>query len=204
MINTNYLKIANDIEFNSWNIEEIEKSFIDVAIPNESTVYIHPSGMPHWQLFKNTNIAFSRNFYYNFKEQCIEVSEKLINLQKSMQYEDNALVKKFINHKITPHRVVLMKAIAGYDVLPHCDVTRNISINIGLKNSNIGTTYISENKDFTNFWAYPNSSFTMQDGDVYLLQVENAHTVTSNVPKSDNLARYIISYHLEFNSCQNA
>ena len=160
-------------------------------------VYEDPAKRPHWQLFQS-RVAFARNFFTNFPSQCREAADQLQLLQNAVQRNspEHPLVDKFLSHTVSASRVGIIRVLPGNSVDPHYDVTRNISINIGLKNSNAGTTYISNNKNIKQFWQQNLSSYTMQDGEVYLVEVKNTHAVKSNVNTDSGQTRYIITYSM--------
>lgn len=190
----------------SWDIENLLKKFIEDKVDPEAEKrkhhlpYSDPSGKPHWQLFP-TGISFSRNFYQNFSAECLEVAIKLKNLQLDIKNKnlDNTLVKEFSNCNIFPNRISLIRVLPGRNVSPHIDFTRNYSLNIGLRNSNSGITYISYNQDieFNKYQNSPKLHFTVNDGDAYILDVSKAHSVESLVPKSSSIIRYLITYNLK-------
>ena len=195
-VNPQYIKISS--EFNLlWSIEELAQQFVDVEIPPGVPVYADPAKQPHWQLFQS-RVAFARNFFANFPAQCSEAADQLQLLQHAVRSNspDHPLVNKFLSHAVSADRVGIIRVLPGDSVDPHYDVTRNISINIGLKNSNAGTTYISNNKNIKQFWQQNLSSYTMQDGEVYLVEVKNTHAVKSNVNSDSGQTRYIITYSM--------
>jgi hypothetical protein len=191
-----YIKISSGVNF-TWEVEDLVKKFVDVDVPGSARVYSDPLNRPHWQMYHHSNIAFARNFSINFPRECEEVVDRLRLVQHSMKSQsiNHHLIGEFIQHNINPGKVSLIKTWHE-DVEPHCDVTRNISINIGLKNSNKGTTYISDNTNHEQFWEQNLTSYTMEDGDVYLLHTKNAHTVKSNFDPTSESIRYIVTYNM--------
>jgi hypothetical protein len=193
---TTFIKLASDFTV-SWDIDDIiSKISDDVVITNNSGPYFHPSGIAHWQYFPRANISFSRNFHRNFPKECLEVSEKLKELQQSYANipTNDELMLAFINHKIAPYSVDIIRTIGAGGVKPHSDVTRDACINIGLQNSNIFKTRMSDNLNAAYFNDTPTKDFIMNDGDVYLLSTKNAHSVECIT--DSNMPRYIITYHL--------
>lgn len=195
-MNSEYVKISSGFNL-SWHIEDLAQQFVPVQIPPNVQVYEDPSGRPHWQLFRS-RVAFARNFFANFPDQCREAADRLQSLQDAVRSNspEHPLVDKFLSHTVSARRVGIIRVLPGDSVDPHCDVTRNVSINIGLKNSNAGTTYISDNSNVKQFWEQNLSSYTMQDGEVYLVEVKNAHAVKSNVNPDSGQTRYIITYSM--------
>ena len=187
-----FVKISTGFTI-SWDINKIEEQFVNVEIPKGVQIHNDPLKRPHWQTYTSSTISFARNFFHNFPAECNEVAEQLRVIQQAA-IANHQLIDKFLSHTISAENTGIIKVLAGDSVNAHCDITRNISINIGLKNSNAGTTFISNNKNIEEFWQQNLSSYTMQDGDVYLLQVENSHAVKSNVNKDSGLCRYVITY----------
>jgi hypothetical protein len=123
----------------------------------------------------------------------------LKQLQLSAKKEDFNNLDMYdclVNHKFDYTRVQLIKAVAGVDTLPHIDNGRKYVINIGLKNSNTCTTYISNSSDKTEFWLQSPSAFTMQDNEAYLINTDKVHAVKSHTSLDSKLDRYLITYML--------
>ena len=194
---TPFIKLADDFKVN-WNLDDIiNKISNDIIDPtNNLGPYFDLSGIAHWQYYTRVNISFTRNFYRNFPMECVEVAIKLKNLQKL--YADtstNDLLQSFIKHEIKPERVNIIRTMNNENVLPHSDVTRDICINIGLRNSNLAKTRMSEHTDATYFNDKPTTDFIMNNGDVYLLSTKNAHSVEPVTYIQE--PRYIITYNLK-------
>jgi hypothetical protein len=188
-----FVKISSGFVI-SWDLDKIEEQFVTVVIPEGVQIHSDPLKRPHWQTYAKSKISFARNFSNNFPKECNEIAEKLRAAQLMSIENTHQLIDKFMLHAISPDNVGLIKVFPGESVGAHCDVTRSVSINIGLKNSNAGTTYVSDGTNIKEFWQQNLSSYTMQDGDVYLLQVKNSHAVKSNVSTNSGLTRYIITY----------
>lgn len=203
-----FIKLASDFKVD-WDIDDItSKMSDDIQIPNnlrssytDSSGIVHDrpytdsSGIAHWQYY-TAGISFSRNFFKNFPHECIDVVIKLKKLQwvHCSSSTDNELLLTFINHNIVPNRVNIIRTIGGTNVNVHCDTTRNSCINIGLKNSNTFKTRISESQDVNNFHNNPTETYTMNDGDAYLINIKNAHSVESLINNVE--PRYLITYNL--------
>lgn len=189
-------KIAENIDI-KLDLDSIQSKFIEDQ-SGYSYAFHHPSGKPHWQNFSE-GISFTRNFYINFKNECDIITAKidliLRNYVKSHDH-NTEFSQAILNHKADGTRLNLIKILAGTNVRPHCDVNRNVCINIGLKNSNSCRTNIKDVLTLDNFYDSPSMSYVMNDGDVYLLNVKYAHSVTSNVAADSGLDRYIITYNL--------
>jgi hypothetical protein len=203
-MNEIFYKIGNNFTV-SWDPEEISSAFHTVSEPDGLYGYSHPSGIPHWQLY-NSNIAFGRNFYFNYEKECIEVAEKLKDIQQKLKDEIfsgeqsfplNSLTKTFLNHEISPGRVNLLKTVPGKDIELHTDPGRDLCINIGLKNSNKWATVISKDSNIKNFESSEKKTFLMNDGDVYIILIDNPHTVKC-LNKSDlKSTRFLITYTMQ-------
>lgn len=191
-MNSSFIKIFEGFTV-SWNIDAIVGGISSEIEPPRGYFgpYFDPSGIAHWQNYSKTNIAFARNFFRNFKAECAEVAFKLKEIQKNIN-PDNDLLKLFVEHTVVPQKVNIIRAIGGKSVAVHCDTTRYACINIGLKNSNTFRTRISNNTNIENFYNEPTETYTMNDGDAYLISIRNAHCVEAltDVP----LPRYIITY----------
>ena len=195
---TPFIKLASDFNID-WNIDDIiSKISNDVVDPNNNiSPYFHPSGIAHWQHYPRTNISFARHFYRNFPLECMKVTIKLRELQQAYAEisTDDELILSFINHRIMPLKVNIIRTIGGKNVEPHSDITRDICINIGLYNSNLFKTRMSDTIDTIHFYDTPTNDFIMNDGDVYLLSIKNAHCVESLITTAE--PRYIITYTLK-------
>lgn len=195
---TSFIKLAHEFKIN-WDVDKIVNRISKIDIPvvmNSSNIILphsEPSGVAHWQEYPS-KIAFARNFYKNFRLQCVEVSNKLRHLQSTLT-ADNELLEQFIAHPVVPERVNLIRTIGGQSVAVHCDTTRNICINIGLKNSDSFRTRIGNDGDITNFYNRSTQTYTMNDGDVYLISIKNAHCVEAITDTPE--PRYIITYTLQ-------
>jgi len=195
---TPFIKLASDFAVN-WNVDDIiSKISDDVIDPNNNIgPYFDPSGIVHWQYYRIVNISFTRNFFRNFHRECLEVAIKMRDLQKSLieTNTNDELLKSFIDHTINPRNINIIRAMGNENVQPHSDVTRDVCINIGLKNSNSFITKMSDSLDAACFYDSPTKDFIINDGDVYLLSTKNAHSVESLNISSD--PRYIITYNLK-------
>jgi len=191
-----FIKISSNFTA-TIDIEKIE-SVLHPIYTSGPNVVCDSSGKPHWQVFES-NIAFSRNFYKNFKDDCLGVAYALHDLKDELQTTDHTskLIDTFLNHDIQPERVGLIMTYPAKIVNPHVDRTRDICINIGLANSNTATTYVSHGiVSEKEFWKTDIDNFTMDDGSVYIMDVKNTHAVKSNLHGNDLRIRYIITYNM--------
>lgn len=177
-----------------WDIENLTKDFPTITTENQE-LYSDPDGKPHWQYY-TSGICFARNFYRNYRKECFEIYLKLVKLQKSLINNtiNSPLISDFLNHTLLPNRVNIIKVPGGSSVEPHTDISRNICINIGIRNSNLCTTYIRQNQDNTyeTFWNDSLLEYVMNDGDVYIVSIKNFHAVRQNT--NLNLDRFLITY----------
>ena len=183
----------------NWDVDQM-LSKITKSFSNETDnyeVFIAPTTEPYWQVYPYTGTIFTRNFSSNFPAESKYVIEQLEKLRASIQksdFSDPVAYEALMQHQFDFRRVQLIKSVAGVDVRPHIDNGRKFALNIGLRNSNTGTTYVSGTQDKKNFWADNPNSFTMQDGEIYMLNVDAAHAVKSLVDKDSKLDRYLITY----------
>lgn len=179
-----------------WDPEKLSENF-PVFTRTKRTPYFDSTGGPHWQFYQS-GVFFGRNFYINYKKECNEVAEKLKIVQKKIKLAQhnfsNNLINNFLNHEIHPSRVNLLKTTPGKDIQLHCDVTRNLCINIGLKNSNKWLTVISKDPDINNFEISQKDSFLINDGDVYLISIKNPHTAVCLNTEDLVSTRFLITY----------
>jgi hypothetical protein len=195
-----FKKVASNLKI-AFDIEKIEKTFIeDQMSPSAKHLpFSHPSGKPHWQKFP-TNIKFARNINSTFPDEMQQLSHQLLMLQEQCRNDkilsEFPIVKIFNEHQINSGAINFIKILPGSDVEAHCDKTRNLALNIGLKNSNSCSTYVIDGTDHINFWNNPTYSYTMNDGDAWLLSVKNAHALKSHVTLDSNIIRYILTYNI--------
>ncbi len=198
-----FKKISENF-FIDWDIKTVIGKFIhEKVFSDDPTIrqlpISDPSGALHWQVF-SPGLAFSRNFYINFPNECEQIANKIRALQCDLLNTeittDDYLIKSFLEHTVNKHGINLIRILPGKGIGPHFDITRDISINIGLQNSETCTTNIAFTPTVDNFYKNPMVSYTMNDGDVYLLLVKNAHSVTSNISTDSDRVRYIITYNI--------
>ena len=161
-------------------------------------IYSDLSGVLHWQYFTGSGARFARNVYRNLKPECESIAHSLHDLQDRIGADsamrENPMVNEFLNHRINAKRITFIKQAAGLPVKPHIDSNRILTLNIGLRNANTGKTYVSDSSDPKSFKTSNLQSYTMADGDVYLLKTANIHSVESLVTADSELDRYIVTY----------
>ena len=197
-----FIKLSSEFDV-GWNVDDVVKDFSEDQVdPNAKEkkrhgVYSDPSGAPHFQMFPS-GIAFARNFSLNFPTQCEETASRLINLQNKIKSNNiqDSLTREFLNCNISSRAVNLIRITPGKNVSPHVDTTRAFCVNIGLKNSNLWKTNVYRSENSKEFEHSPKYSYSMNDKDVYILNVKNVHSVEStnyNLGKE----RYILTYTLK-------
>lgn len=181
----------------NWDLNTMLDKFIENQINpiNIRLPYNHPSKKPHWQEFdKESGILFARNFHFNFKEECAFIVDKLSSIKKNIANLDNRLVKRFLEEKFVFSKINLIKVVPNTKVVLHSDITRNIALNIGLKNSNTHITYVSEDLNIKNFDKSNKSKYILNDGDGYLISVRHPHCLDPIIENKD--PRYVLTYTL--------
>jgi len=194
-MNNIFQLLENEIKF-KWDPEELTKNFKVVSNVNGNVISL-PGGA-YWQYY-TSGIYFTRNFYKSFPEICEEIAHLLIQLQnKYCTLTDSSyLVNLFVNHKINIDNITLIKVVSGKSVDLHFDRTRSFAVNIGLKNSNTCLTHIYSGKKVVGTLINEENvkhTLRMNDGDVYILEVNQPHAVESLSNINDHKDRYLISY----------
>jgi len=146
-----------------------------------------------WQLTPR-NLTPCRNFSKNFSKECQIVCSQLELLQNQYKFSSNSLVLKFVKEQLDWKKLTIIRT-SDTIVTPHVDIGRHIAVNIGIKNSNTASTFISNSAVIDNFWEQQLESFTMNDLDVYLVLVKNSHSVKPL--EGISKYRYIFTYGLD-------
>lgn len=200
-MNKSFCKLGADLNIQWDNIDDVINSITQEFTnkTNNHEVYVAPIKGAYWQYYPYTHTRFTRNFGVTFKQEATAIVECLTHLQSTAKKENFADLKMYeslIYHKFDYKKVQLIKAVAGVDTLPHIDNGREYVINIGLKNSNTCTTYISGCSNAKDFWLQNPSSFTMNNFEAYLINADNMHAVKSLVSSDSKLDRYLVTYML--------
>lgn len=153
----------------------------------------------HWQYYPNSQVYFSRNFHHIYVSELNEVADKLIKLQDNLKNVSNKswMLDDFIHHDVSIKNMGLIKVASGINVNLHRDLARYYGLNIGIKNSNTCTTHIYSGPVVEKTLINENNikhSYTMNDGDVFLVATRNPHSVESNINLNEKRDRYIITY----------
>lgn len=199
MATDRFFKLTDHLKLD-FNLDAMITKFDEDRIDpsGKNGIYSDPSGVLHWQYFTASGARFARNVYRNLKPECESIGQSLQRLQEHIRsnslMRENPMVNEFLNHQINSKRITFIKQAAGIPVKPHIDSNRNLTLNIGLRNSNTGKTYVSNSSDPKSFKTSNLQSYTMNDGDVYLLKTANVHSVESLVTADSTLDRYIVTY----------
>ena len=206
---TPFTKLADNFKV-SWDIPSItDKILEDIRIPGvkHPPDFNHPTGEPWWKDhyavwgdYDSVYSSFAINFPKNFLDECIEVADKLKEIQRTYISipTDNKTILEFINHEIIPQRVNLVRTFSGQHWPAHSDALRSVNINIGLRNSNTHEVKFSETLEFDHLtgaeqlYDSPTVDYIMNDGDVYLLNGKKGHWVKSLTTVPDY--RYVVTY----------
>lgn len=200
-MNKSFCKLGTNLNI-PWSDIDIAINGITEEFTNKINsyeVFVAPIKGAYWQYYPYTRTRFTRNFGATYKQVAMSIVECLKNLQSTVKKENFAdlrMYESLISHTFDYKRVQLIKAVAGVDTLPHIDNGREFVINIGLKNSNTCTTYISDCSNAKDFWLQNPSSFTINDCEAYLINADNMHAVKSLVSSDSKLDRYLATYML--------
>ena len=208
-MNNSFEKIYTNFKID-WNIDDLLQKFTDEIIDPINAIqkkrnyaYGKPDGSPHWQFFDDANISFGRNIIKNFPNEMQHLLDKLQEVQYELKNitQPSDFLQLFLTHKLDVSRINLIKVNAHAFVNPHYDFTkttsRDIALNIGLKNSSSHITCIRNDNNIKSFWVEGEyKTFTMNDGDIYLLKTKNAHALNPNQLVQSTEPRYIITYTL--------
>lgn len=176
----------------SWDPEILTKD--SPEIESKEQVYSDPTGKMHWQVFKSTNVAFGRNFFRNYYKECTEVVDYLQKIKDNLPPSENKLVDVFRTHTINPGGINLIKTFPGKNIKLHKDVTRQYCLNIGLKNSNKWQSFISTQPNLEKYKENESISYILEDGEGYLLDINNPHCAICLNPNDNAAVRYVLTY----------
>jgi len=176
----------------SWDPENLTKDF--TVVEYSDSVLRPKNNDACWQLY-DKDVLFARNFHINYKQECVEIIDKLKELQLNLLLNDSLLINEFKNHKLHYSKVNLLKTVPGKNIKLHKDITRNICINIGLKHSNKWESYISIQPNMVDVNPDNIIKYILNDGDVCLLHINNPHGAIC-LNKSESFARYVMTYTL--------
>tara|TARA_R110000868_G_scaffold342352_3_gene603175 strand:+ start:222 stop:779 length:558 start_codon:yes stop_codon:yes gene_type:complete len=181
----NFLKIHDNFHM-QWDVEKIVNELSNIRSSLEPE---DPMG-----------ISFNRNLYTLYKYECESLADNLTNIQTTIKQSclptKSVMLDAFLGCAFSPKRICISRLLPGQAVAVHCDKTRSIALNIGIKNANACKIHMSNTVDINKFWESERQEYVMNDGDMYLVHVKNAHLVESLRPISDRITRFIITYSL--------
>jgi hypothetical protein len=204
--------ITNDFKVD-WNFDDIIHAFgEDVYHGDNLPVSIYDNrDQCYFQTFYS-KVSTSMNFSKFFPEKSQELLSKIQTIQvlvRDMLDKGNIknveLATLFVNKNIHVRDILFLRMDVGVGASPHVDRRRTKALNIGFQNSNCCTTYFRPDKKLDDFWENPEilKKYTLQDGEVYLMDVGYAHSVVPNENATDDEKRYIITVNLDSNSSNN-
>jgi hypothetical protein len=193
-MNSLFVKLASNFKV-ELNLEEMFLQFGPevIAKPSDGKGHVVKSKdqQVFWQTYLN-GTSFARDFSFTFPNESKKIVEQIRMLQNQISQSDSPLIKTFKAATIFPVDLMLLRI--NQDAGVHIDGNRRVALNIGLRNSNSKQTVISEDTNIENFQESKLHSFTMEDGDAYLINTRHPHAVSS-IPKENwNSPRYIITH----------
>ena len=193
-MNSLFVKLTSNFKV-ELNLEEMFLQFGPEFIcePSDGKGYVTKSKdqQVFWQTYLN-GTSFARGFSFTFPNEAEKIVDQIRLLQNQVSEFDSPLIKTFKSAKIFPIDLMLLRI--NQDARVHIDGNRRIALNIGLRNSNSKETFISEDTNIENFQESKLHSFTMEDGDAYLINTRHPHAVNSIVKENCNNPRYIITH----------
>jgi hypothetical protein len=193
-MNSLFVKLTSNFKV-ELNLEEMFLQFGPEFIcePSDGKGYVTKSKdhRVFWQTYLN-GTAFARDFSFTFPNEAKKITDQIRALQNQVFESDSPLIKTFKAATIFPVDLMLLRI--NQDARVHIDGKRAIALNIGLRNSNTKETVISEDTNIENFQESKLHSFTMEDGDAYLINTRHPHAVNSIVKENYNNPRYIITH----------
>jgi len=193
-MNSLFVKLTSNFKVD-LNLEEMFLQFGPefVCEPGSEKGYVI-SSKDHrvfWQTYLN-GTAFARDFSFTFPNEAKKITDQIRALQNQVFESDSPLIKTFKAATIFPMDLMLLRI--NQDARVHIDGNRAVALNIGLRNSNTKETVISEDTNIENFQESKLHSFTMEDGDAYLINTRHPHAVNSISKENCYNPRYIITH----------
>lgn len=193
-MNSLFVKLTSNFKV-ELNLEEMFLQFGPefISEPNSEKGYVTKSKdqQVFWQTYLN-GTSFARGFSFTFPNEAEKIVDQIRLLQNQVSEFDSPLIKTFKSAKIFPIDLMLLRI--NQDARVHIDGNRRIALNIGLRNSNSKETFISEDTNIENFQKSKIHSFTIEDGDAYLINTRHPHAVKSIAKEDWNTPRYIITH----------
>ena len=180
----------------SWDPEELTKNFS--VISNKKT-NIKDITEPFWEDFEEAEIYFARNLHLFYKKELIEAAVKIHIVRKKLELVNplSDMATDFLANNLNLANFTLIKVKANTSVKLHFDSTRKFALNVGLKNSDSCRTVIYDGNKVPKTIINENNkkySFTMKDGEVYLVNTTQPHEVQSLFNSDKD--RFLLSYSL--------
>jgi hypothetical protein len=193
-MNSLFVKLTSNFRV-ELNLEEMFLQFGPEFIiePSNGKGYVTKSKDQRvfWQTYLN-GTSFARDFSFTFPNETKKIVDQIRALQNQVFESDSPLIKTFKEATIFPVDLMLLRI--DQDARVHIDGNRGIALNIGLRNSSSKETWVSEDTNIENFQQSKLHSFTMLDGDAYLLNTRHPHAVKSLANENCNNPRYIITH----------
>jgi hypothetical protein len=196
-MNSLFVKLTSDFKV-ELNLEEMFLQFGPEFIckPDVGKGYVTKSKDQRvfWQTYLN-GTSFARDFSFTFPNETKKIVDQIRALQNQVFESDSPLIKTFKEATIFPVDLMLLRI--NQDARVHIDGNRGIALNIGLRNSSSKETWVSEDTNIENFQTSKLHSFTMADGDAYLLNTRHPHAVKSLANENLDNPRYIITHTIK-------
>jgi hypothetical protein len=193
-MNSLFVKLTSNFKV-ELNLEEMFLQFGPEFIcePSDGKGYVTKSKdhRVFWQTYLN-GTSFARDFSFTFPREAEKIVDQIRALQNQVFESDSPLIKTFKAATIFPVDLMLLRI--NQNACVHVDGKRAIALNIGLRNSNSKETVISEDTNIENFQESKLHSFTMEDGDAYLINTRHPHAVNSISKENCSDPRYIITH----------
>lgn len=200
MVSNNLFQLI-DTEFElSFDPEKLT-TLEDLPIVNINQMM--PPGTAYWIRYYDS-FDLLNGFNIIHPAQADEIYLKIQNLKVKLNNSltvYSPLVKELLTRKVLIHNIFILRLNSNKRAVLHVDVTRNISLNIGLKNSNSHRVIIYDGEIVSKDLINENNkkfSFIMNDGEAYVIRPTQPHAIEplDTNSKNSNTNRYIISCSL--------
>jgi hypothetical protein len=198
--------VTSGVHFD-WSFDDIKDQMKPDVYYGENlpqSIYDDIDGA-YFQTFYS-KVSLTINFSKYFPELSNQVLSKVLSIQDQVRREVETghrkltpLVEILINKNIIHRDILFLRMEINQGSDPHVDRRRAKALNIGFKNSSTCCTYFKPGKDYENFYDdYTKlSGLMMNDGDAWLVDVGQAHSVKTNFPDAKpGEYRYIITVNL--------
>lgn len=207
MTNNVFQKLASDFKF-EWDLDDLTSQFGPEIFHGSEVPKYFPDdeSRAYFQTF-DVGLGTSINFWRQFEKECSDVVDKVKKLQQEVrlkvdsgEYERTELIELLLKKQVRVNDIIVLKMKANQGAMPHIDRRRTKALNIGIKLSSACQTLLRPDSNIVeDFYTReePPLSYTMNDGDVYLVDVGVPHAVKSNMPDlPDTRYRYILTINL--------